>query len=103
MIRVYDEARNVIETHEQLFIRTHNEKLSVAAMCVNNPNRWPISVDSGDTALAPTGFAETVCDDFPIGYPDFASTMNRRFQFNKPCQHFTLRSRDRAITRSRQR
>jgi hypothetical protein len=27
--------------HDQLFIRTHNEMLSVAAMCVNNPDRSP--------------------------------------------------------------
>jgi hypothetical protein len=29
----------------QLFIRTHNETLSVAAMCVNNPDRSPVGIN----------------------------------------------------------
>ena len=28
----------------QLFIRTHNETLSVAAMCVSNPDRSPVGI-----------------------------------------------------------
>jgi hypothetical protein len=30
----------------QLFIRTHNEPLSVAAMCVSNPDRAPLRIQS---------------------------------------------------------
>jgi hypothetical protein len=30
----------------QLFIRTHNETLSVATMCIGNPNRSPARIDS---------------------------------------------------------
>jgi hypothetical protein len=28
----------------QLFIRAHNETLAVAAMCVCNPDRWPVGI-----------------------------------------------------------
>jgi hypothetical protein len=49
----------------QLFIRTHNEALTVAAMRVNNPDRSPVAVDGCDTAPTPSGFAEIVSDDSP--------------------------------------
>ncbi len=29
----------------ELFIRTHNETLSVAAMCVGNPDRAPVGIN----------------------------------------------------------
>jgi hypothetical protein len=38
----------------------HNETLSVVAMRVGNKDRSPASIHSGDTAPAPTGFAEFV-------------------------------------------
>jgi hypothetical protein len=44
----------------QLFIHTHNETLSVIAVCVCNEDRSPVRVDSCDTAPTPTGFAEFV-------------------------------------------
>jgi hypothetical protein len=34
----------VFEERRQLFIRTHNETLSVVAMCVNNPDRSPVAI-----------------------------------------------------------
>jgi hypothetical protein len=33
-----------LEKRRQLFIRTHNETLSVAAMCVRNPNCSPLAI-----------------------------------------------------------
>jgi hypothetical protein len=41
-------ANRRFEFHKrrQLFIRTHNETLSVVAMCVNNPDCSPLRVDS---------------------------------------------------------
>ncbi len=50
----------------QLFIRTHNETPSVISMCVSNPDRSPLGINRCDTAPTPTGFAEIVCDDFPV-------------------------------------
>jgi hypothetical protein len=49
----------------QLFIRTHNETLSVTAMRVSNEDRSPFGIHGGDAAPTPTGFAELVSDDFP--------------------------------------
>jgi hypothetical protein len=42
-----DGANHCFEFHERghLFIRTHNETLSVAAMRVNNPDRSPLRVN----------------------------------------------------------
>ena len=34
------------EKRSQLFIRAHNETLSVAAMCVCNPDRSPLGIHS---------------------------------------------------------
>jgi hypothetical protein len=52
----------------RLFIRVHNETLSVAAMRVSNPERSPFAIYRRDTAPTETGFAEFVSDDFPIFY-----------------------------------
>jgi hypothetical protein len=35
------------EERRQLFIRTHNDTLSVAAMCVSNPDRSPRKIRMG--------------------------------------------------------
>jgi hypothetical protein len=40
-------------------------KLSVVAMCVNNPDCLPLRINRCDAAPTPTGFAEIVSDDFP--------------------------------------
>jgi hypothetical protein len=44
--------------HSQLFIRTHHEPLSVAAMRVSNPGCLSVRIEGRDTAPTPTGFAE---------------------------------------------
>ena len=41
----------------KLFIRTHNETLSVAVR-VNNPNRSSLRINGRDAAPTPSGFAE---------------------------------------------
>jgi hypothetical protein len=38
----------------QLFIRAHNETLSVAAMCVCNPDRSLVGIERRDAAPTPT-------------------------------------------------
>ena len=49
VIRVYDEAGNVIETHEHTGARNYrkgnNETLSVVAMRVCNPDRSPLRIN----------------------------------------------------------
>jgi hypothetical protein len=50
----------------QLFIRSRNETLSVAAMRVTNPDCSPVGINRRNTAPTPTGFAEIVRDDFPV-------------------------------------
>ena len=42
----------------QPFIRTHNETLSVAAMCVSNPDCSPVGINRRDGAPTPTGFRD---------------------------------------------
>ena len=42
------------QKRSQLFIRAHNETLSVVAMRVNNPDRSPFKIESGDPAQTPT-------------------------------------------------
>jgi hypothetical protein len=54
------------QKRRQLLIRSHNETLSVAAMRVNNPDCSPFTIYRRKTAPAPSGFAEIVCDDFPV-------------------------------------
>ena len=56
----------VFEKRGQLFIRVHNETLSVVAMCVCNKDSPPVGIGSCYTAPTPTGFAQIVSDDFPI-------------------------------------
>ena len=34
-----------LQKRGQLFIRTHNETLSIAAMCVHNPDRSPVGIN----------------------------------------------------------
>jgi hypothetical protein len=57
-------------------IRTHNETLPVAAVCVCNPDRSPARIYRCDTTPTSTGFAEIVSDDFSIlhagGFSSFA-------------------------------
>jgi hypothetical protein len=38
-------CRFQFQKSRQLFIRTHNEALSVAAMCVGNPDRSPVGIN----------------------------------------------------------
>jgi hypothetical protein len=44
----------------RFFIRVHNEALSVATMCVCNPDRSPAGINRLDAAPTPTGFGEIV-------------------------------------------
>ena len=44
VIRVYDDAGNVIETHEHAG-EFKNETLSIIAMCVSNPDRSPVGIN----------------------------------------------------------
>ena len=50
----------------QLFLRVHNETLSVAAMRVSNPDCSLARIHDCDAAPASSGLAEIVSDDFPI-------------------------------------
>ena len=52
------------QKRSQLFIGTDNETLSVA-VSVSNPDRAPFRIEGCYPAPTPTGFAETVGDDFP--------------------------------------
>jgi hypothetical protein len=54
-----------LDKRTQLFIRSHNETLSVIAMCVSNEDRLPFGIYGCDAAPAPPGFAEIVSDYFP--------------------------------------
>jgi hypothetical protein len=49
----------------RLFFRSHNQTLSVAALCVHNPDRSPVRIYRCDAAPTPSGFAQIVSDDFP--------------------------------------
>jgi len=46
----------------QLFIRTHNETLSVTAMRVNNPDCSPVAIHGRDAAPTSTGLLEVISD-----------------------------------------
>jgi len=52
------------QKRSQLFIRVHNEPLSVVAMCVSNPDRLPVGINRCYTAPTSTRFAEIVSDYF---------------------------------------
>jgi hypothetical protein len=41
----------------------HNKKISVVAVCVNDPERSRVAIHRRNTAPTPTGFAEIVGDD----------------------------------------
>jgi hypothetical protein len=58
-------AASSFQKRSQLFIHTHNETLSIVAMCVSNPDRSPRRIKSRYVTPTPTGFAEIVSDDFP--------------------------------------
>ena len=47
----------------QLFIHTHDETFSAAAMRVCNGRLFARGINRCDAAATPTGFAEIVCDD----------------------------------------
>ena len=50
----------------QLFIRSHNETFSIAAMCVRDKDCSPAGINRCDTAPAPTWFAER--DEIVAGF-----------------------------------
>jgi hypothetical protein len=43
-----------------LFIRPHNDTLSIVAVCINNPERSPVAINRCNTAPTPSGLAEIV-------------------------------------------
>src|SRR5262249_7185579 len=55
-----------LHKRRQLFLRTHNETLSVVAMRVCDPDITLLGIDCCDTAQTPAGFLKIVSDDFPI-------------------------------------
>ena len=50
----------------QHFVGAHDEAPSVAAMCINNPDRSTFGINGGNPAQAKSCFAEIIRDDFPI-------------------------------------
>jgi hypothetical protein len=50
----------------QLFIRSHDETASIAAMCVRNPDRSPFAIYRRNTAPRPSCFTQIVGDYFPL-------------------------------------
>jgi hypothetical protein len=50
----------------QLFIRSHNETVSVVAVRICNEDRSPVGINRCDAAPTPAGPAEIGSDDFPI-------------------------------------
>jgi hypothetical protein len=50
----------------QLFIRVHNEALTVAAMRVSNPDGSPVGINRCHTTPTPPSFAEIVSDYLPV-------------------------------------
>jgi hypothetical protein len=55
-----------LDKRGQFFIRSHNETLSVAAMCVSNEDCLPVAIHARHTAPSPTSSTELVSDDFPV-------------------------------------
>ena len=53
-------SRFEFHKRNHLFIRPHNETLSVAAMRVNNPDRSPARINCRDPAQAPAAFLEII-------------------------------------------
>jgi hypothetical protein len=64
-------SRFQFSKHSQLFIRSHNESLSVIAMRVCNEDCSPARIHGCNTAPTPPGFAEFVSDDFPVLHTAF--------------------------------
>jgi hypothetical protein len=60
-----DTRRFQCHKQSQLFIRSHNETLSVAAMCVSNEDRSPVSINGVHAAPAPTGWMKAAKDSNP--------------------------------------
>jgi hypothetical protein len=58
----FSDRRFQFQKRRQLFLRTRNETLSVAAIRVSNPGLSPVGINRCDTAPTPTGFAEIVSD-----------------------------------------
>src|SRR5262245_36326472 len=59
------DRRFKFEERRQLFIRSHDEPLPVAAMRVSNPDRSALPINGRNAAPTPTGFAEIVNDGLP--------------------------------------
>jgi hypothetical protein len=56
------ESRFEFDKRGQLFIRVHNETLSVITMRIGNEDCSPVGIHGCDTAPTPSGFAEIVSD-----------------------------------------
>jgi hypothetical protein len=74
------------DKRSQLFIRTHNETLSVVAMCVGNKDCLPVRINRSDTTPTPAGCAEIVSYDSSASGKDFISfrcggALEHRLQF----------------------
>jgi len=50
------------DERRQLFIRLHNETLSVVAVRICDPDCLPLGIPALNVAQTPTGFAEIVSD-----------------------------------------
>jgi hypothetical protein len=48
-------------------------------MCVHNPHRSPLGIQSDNAAPTPPAFLETVTDDFPILYGSITSQVTGRW------------------------
>jgi hypothetical protein len=70
----------------QLFIRTRNETLSVAEMCIGNEDCLPVTIHSRNTAPSKTGIAESVGYDFPI-LPALSFVVPRFNDFRRCLRH----------------
>src|SRR6266487_587805 len=63
----------------QLFLRTHNETLSVVPMRIGKPDCSSLAIQSCHPAQTPSGLAEIVSDESPntsLDYLDFHDGMN---------------------------
>jgi hypothetical protein len=81
------------EKRSQLFIRAHNERLSIAAVCINNPKRSLFVIHSCDTPPTPSGFAEIVRNYFPVTFhaPNREETVQQTGREERvPWQHVAV-------------
>jgi hypothetical protein len=62
---VHSNRRFQFQERSQLFIRAHDERLSVVAMCDANPHRSSVGINRRGAAPTASGFAEIVSDDLP--------------------------------------